>query len=478
MGGLSLANVIAKLSDEELGDFHDRMADDEKQEFDFCWPLWARPEQRAPRGDWPVWLIMAGRGFGKTRAGAEWVRSIAECDGSARFALVGANFAETRTVMVEGESGLLSIAPPARRPLWEPSLKRLRWPSGAEARLYSAQEPEGLRGPQHSHSWCDEIAKWMNNAGQAEAAWDNLKMGLRLGRDPRITATTTPRPVALVRRLINDSKVAVSRGRTLDNMAHLPDAFLTAMALDYGGTRLGRQELDGELIEELEGALWTRVMIEGCRVSKSPSLSREGLEWGLSSLTNSEAGIEPASSYPTPFPSLEREGLICSMSRIVIGVDPPVSSSGDACGIVVAGLGADGKAYVLADCSVEKASPETWARRVADAADRFDADRVIAEANQGGAMVKSVLQAANISLPVKLVHASRGKAARAEPVAALYENGRVHHVGAFPRLEDELCGLLIGGGYEGPGRSPDRADALVWALTELMLVRKRVPRVR
>ena len=417
--------------------FLSRLSSQEQEVFLSHWPFWARPEQLPPAGDWSTWLIMAGRGFGKTRAGAEWVRHIAEGDGSARLALVGANYAETRTVMVEGESGLLSIAPPKQRPAWEPSLKRLSWQNGAQAHLYSAAEPEGLRGPQYSHAWCDEIAKWMNNAGQAEAAWANLKMGLRVGLRPQIVATTTPRPVALVRALVSGKDVVITRGRTQDNDLHLPEAFLTAMAADYGGTRLGRQELDGELIEELEGALWTRAMIEGCRVSMGKGLA-----------------------------------------RIVIGVDPPASASGDACGIVAAGLGADGKAYVLADCSVEKASPESWARRVADAAERFGADRVVAEANQGGAMVRSVLHAAHIGLPVKLVHASRGKIARAEPVTALYESGRVHHVGAFPRLEDEMCGLLIGGGYEGPGRSPDRADALVWALTELMLGRKRVPRVR
>ena len=397
----------------------------QQQDVLYHWNFWARPEQRPPAGDWSIWLIMAGRGFGKTRAGAEWVRQIAECDGSARFALVSANYAETRTVMVEGESGLLSIAPPKQRPNWEPSLKRLTWENGAQAHLYSAAEPEGLRGPQHSHSWCDEIAKWLNNAGQAEAAWDNLKMGLRLGYRPQMVATTTPRPVPLVRALAGGEAV-ITRGRTQDNDLHLPVAFLTAMEGDYGGTRLGRQELAPS--------------------NRSLDFARDEREVGF--------------------------------ARIVIGVDPPASAKGDACGIIVAGLGADGKAYVLADTSVEKASPETWARKVADAADRYDADRVIAEANQGGAMVKSVLHAAKISLPVKLVHASRGKVARAEPVAALYENGRVHHVGAFPQLEDEMCGLLVGGGYEGPGRSPDRADALVWALTELMLGKSRVPRVR
>ncbi|NCN84146.1 MAG: DNA-packaging protein [Sphingomonadales bacterium] len=459
------AEFFAQLQPRHHKALFSSLSDQEQRAILYHWNFWARPEQLPPEGDWSVWLIMAGRGFGKTRAGAEWVRGIAESDGSARFALVGANYAETRTVMVEGESGLLSIAPPKQRPVWEPSLKRLTWENGAQAHLYSAAEPEGLRGPQHSHAWCDEIAKWMNNAGQAEAAWDNLKMGLRVGFRPQLVATTTPRPVAIVRALVNADGVAITRGRTQDNDLHLPVAFLTAMAADYGGTRLGRQELDGELIEELEGALWTRAMIEGCRVGAGFGAVRVERSLGT--------GDRPSRSL-----DFARDERGAGLVRVVIGVDPPASANGDACGIIVAGLGGDGKAYVLADCSVEKASPETWARAAARAADTWEADRVIAEANQGGAMVKSVLHAAKISLPVKLVHAARGKVARAEPVAALYENDRVHHVGAFPQLEDELCGLLIGGGYAGPGRSPDRADALVWALTELMLGKERVPRVR
>ena len=332
------ASELARRTDEEITFVLSQMDAKARDEYIHSWHHWARDEQLAPEGDWSIWMIMAGRGFGKTRAGAEWVRNIAEADGSARFALVSANFAETRMVMVEGESGLLSIAPDGRRPTWEPSLKKLKWNNGAEARLYSAAEPEGLRGPQHSHAWCDEIAKWMNNAGQAQAAWDNLKMGLRLGSTPQVVATTTPRPVPLVRALVKDEAVVLTKGRTKDNALNLPRAFLTAMQTDYAGTRLGRQELDGELIEELEGALWSRDMLEGCRVSARPP-----------------------------------------MARILIGVDPPVSATGDACGIIVAGLGNDNIAYVLADCSVEKASPEQWARAVSDAADRWQVDRVIAD---------------------------------------------------------------------------------------------------
>jgi phage terminase large subunit-like protein len=390
------------------------------------WPAWARDAQIAPGGDWRTWLILAGRGFGKTRAGAEWVRGVAERTPDARIALVAATAAEGRAVMIEGESGLLAIAPPWDRPVWEPSLKRLRWGNGAQATLYSAAEPEGLRGPQHHAAWADEIAKW----AFAETAWDNLAMGLRLGRDPRAVVTTTPRPVAIVRRLIADKATIVTRGRTADNKAHLPRAFLAAMQDAYGGTRLGRQELDGELIETVEGALWPRELIEAARVRE-----------------------------------------VSALARVVVAVDPPAGIGGDACGIVVAARGVDGIGYVLADASVAGLSPEGWARAVADAAAEHEADRVIAEANNGGAMVESVLRAAEAGLPVRLVHASRGKVARAEPVAALYEKGRVRHVGAFPALEDEMAGLVAGGGYVGPGRSPDRADALVWALTELMLGR-------
>ena len=409
----------------------------ELREWPWIWPNMARPEQLAPRGDWSLWLILAGRGFGKTRAGAEWVQAVAERDPAARIALVAANLGEGRSVMIEGESGLLAVGAPWRRARYEPSLRRLTWPSGAQAQLYSAQEPESLRGPQHSHAWCDEIAKWDQAASRAIAAWDNLRLGLRQGERPLALATTTPRAVPLLRRLLTEDGVVVTRGSTADNAANLPARFLRDMRRTFGRSALGRQELDGELIEDLPGALWTRGLIEECR--------------------------EAAPATPA--------------ARVVIGVDPPASAAGDACGIVVCALGADGIGRVLADASVEKASPERWARAVAQAARRWQADRVVAEANQGGAMVGSVLRAAEISLPLRLVHASRGKVARAEPVAALYEAGRVRHAGTFPALEDELCGLIAGGSYQGPGRSPDRADALVWAMTELMLARRRTPRV-
>jgi len=424
----------------------DALTAEERRELAHHWRLWGRPSQIAPQDDWRLWLIMAGRGFGKTRAGAEWVREVATGDPAARIALVGASLGEARAVMVEGESGLLAIGPPRRRPKFEPSLRRVSWPNGAQATLYSALEPESLRGPQHSHAWCDEIAKWDNANARALHAWDNLLMGMRLGEAPRVMATTTPRAVALVDRLLREAEgqddTVIVRGRTEDNADNLPARFLRDVRRTFGKSLLARQELDGELITDVPGALWTRALIEQCR---------------------EPAGPAHGSSAPP--------------ARVVIGVDPPASAGGDACGIIVGALGEDGVARIAADLSVERPTPERWARAVARAADIWKADRVVAEANQGGDMVASVLRAAEVTLPLRLVHASRGKAARAEPVAALYEAGRVRHAGQFPRLEDEMCGLVAGGAYHGPGRSPDRADAMVWTLTELMLNRPSRPRV-
>jgi phage terminase large subunit-like protein len=336
---------------------------------------------------------MAGRGFGKTRAGAEYVRSVAD-DPTARIALVAATLGEARRVMVEGDSGLLAISPWGRRPNYQPSRRLLTWKSGAQATLYSAGEPESLRGPQHSHAWCDEIGKWNTGGASAEAAWDNLVLGMRVGRWPRIVATTTPRPVALVQRILGDGEATVTGGTTFENKEHLPTGFIRSSKRQFGRSLLARQELYGELIEDIAGALWSRTLIERCREASASSAPR----------------------------------------RVVVAVDPPASAEGDACGIVVAALGDDGIARVLADASVEKASPERWARAVAAAAQAWGADKVIAEANQGGAMVESVLRAAEVSLPLRLVHARRGKVARAEPVAALYETARVRHAGLFPQL--------------------------------------------
>jgi len=337
-------------------------------------------------------------------------------------------------VMVEGESGLIAVAQAGETYRWRRDAGEFVFDSGARAFVYSAEAPEKLRGPEHHAAWCDELAKWR----YGDATWDNLMMGLRVGDRPRVLVTTTPRPVPLMRRLLALPGLYESRGGTGEN-PFLPASFVAAMTQTYAGTRLGRQELDGELIDDVEGALWTRDLLERQRC---------GMDFALPLLV-----------------------------RVVVGVDPPAGTSGDACGIMCVALGADDLAYVLEDASVSGLSPEGWARAVADCAARHGADRVVAECNQGGEMVRSVLLAADCALPVRLVHASRGKVARAEPVATLYEGRRVFHAGAFPALEDELCGL-VSGGYVGPGRSPDRADALVWALTELCLRRRVTVGVR
>ncbi|MGI4881341.1 MAG: DNA-packaging protein [Janthinobacterium lividum] len=390
----------------------------------------AHAGQLPPAGDWTTWLILAGRGFGKTRAGASWVNRRAAQGRGVHIAVVGATMADARAVMVEGDAGVLARAglPP---PDFAPSRRLLTWPNGSTASLFSAAEPDSLRGPAFHFAWGDEAAKWHDGP----AALSNLRLALRLGDRPRLLLTTTPRPLPWLKAMLGaDGRgapgIAVTRGRMADNAANLPGSFVAAMQRDYGGSRLGRQELDGEIVDDLEGALWRREMFEAHRVRLVPTLV-----------------------------------------RTVVGVDPPASTGdrADACGIVVVALGSDGRGYVLADRSVHGQSPDNWARAVAATADAFTADRVVAEVNNGGDMVSSVLRAVAPTLPVLPVRASVGKVARAEPVAALYAIGRVSHVGALPALEDELCGLMTGGSYAGPGRSPDRADALVWALSELML---------
>ena len=396
---------------------------------------WAHINQLPPNGEgWRVWLMMAGRGFGKTRAGSEWIYRLAGGKPGARIALVGATIHEARNVMVEGVSGLLRVAKlRGGRLTWGPSLGRLRWPNGSEAQLFSGENPDGLRGPEHDFAWADELAKW----AQPEAAWSNLQMGLRRGPRARALITTTPRSMDLLTRLQADDWTVTTGGRTSEN-SNLDERFVKIMEATYGGTRLRRQELDGELIADVEGSLWPRELIERSRC-----------------------------------------GTPEAFDRVVVGVDPPAGAGEgcDACGIVVAGR-SEGRLYVLADESCQGLSPDGWARRVAAAVARWDADIVVAEANNGGAMVGSVLNAADIGVRIRLVHASKGKAARAEPISLLFESGRAFFAGSFPQLEDELAGLRTGGGYEGPSRSPDRADAMVWAMTELSPTRSGAPRVR
>ncbi|MBV8971970.1 MAG: DNA-packaging protein [Sphingomonadaceae bacterium] len=396
--------------------------------------LRAHGGQVPPDGDWATWLILAGRGFGKTFAGAAWIDARARALPRSRIALVGATLGDARAVMVEGDAGILALA--ATRPRFAPTRRLLTWPNGSTAQLFGAAEPDSLRGPSFHFAWGDEIAKWAH----AEATLANLDLALRLGERPRRVLTTTPRPLPWLQAMAAPAAgVAVTRGRTADNAANLPRAFLDTILRDHGGTRLGRQELLGEFVADLDGALWRRDLLEACRVAAGPA-----------------------------------DG------RTVIGVDPPAGGGGtaDACGIVVVRLGPDGRGYVLADRTVQGRSPDGWARAVAAAAGEFAADRIVAEVNNGGAMVTTVLRTVDQALPIAPVHATAGKVARAEPVAALYEQGRVAHVGMFAALEDQMCGLIAGGGYAGPGRSPDRADALVWALTELLLGRVRRPGVR
>lgn len=428
----SVTSRLAGLSSQDRRWVLQGLTSPEKRALVEYWPSWAHLGQIAPPGGWRIWLIRAGRGFGKTRAGAEWISELARQKPGARIALVGGTIDDVQRVMIEGQSGLIAVAKAGESYVWRRDAGEFDFASGARAFVYSAEAPEKLRGPEHHAAWCDELAKWR----EGDRAWDNMLLGLRLGDHPRVLVTTTPRSNALMRRVLAIPGLVESIGRTRDN-PHLPDAFVAAMDDLYGGTRLGRQELDGEMIDDVPGALWTRAGFEAVRVRRVPALV-----------------------------------------RVVVAVDPPAGGEdGDACGIVAAGLGADGLGYVLEDASVTGASPEGWARAVAACAARHAAECVVAEKNQGGDMVRAVLLGGDADLPIKLVHASRGKVTRAEPVARRYERGDVRHVGAFPHLEDEMCGLGVGGDYAGPGRSPDRADALVWALTELMLRRRGSARI-
>lgn len=408
----------------------DSLTVEAKAQLRWHWPFWARPNQIAPEGDWLTWLILAGRGFGKTRTGAEWVRAMV-CGSTPmaagryhRVALIAETSADARDVMVEGDSGILGVHPKDFRPLYEPSKRRLTWPNGAVATLYNATEPDQLRGPQHDLAWCDELAKWQ----YARETWDQMQFGLRLGSMPRSCVTTTPRPIPIIKEIMADEKTITTRGSTMENKANLAPSFMRQIVAKYEGTRLGRQELNAEILDDVPGALWTRDMLETARVAQAPD-----------------------------------------MARVVVGVDPSGTSGddeGDEVGIVVAGRGVDGRGYLLADYTC-KLSPDGWARRSVDAYHKFQADRLVAERNFGGAMVQAVIKTADASVAYKEVTASRGKAARAEPISALFEQGRCSIVGSLPHLEDELV-LMTANGFVGDG-SPNRVDAAVWALTEVML---------
>lgn len=404
------------------------------------WETQAHDHQKEPPGDWSTWLILGGRGAGKTRAGAEWIRMLVS-NGAVNdnyphrhpartVALVAETYADAREVMIEGPSGLRAVGAASSRPTYEASRRRLVWPNGAVAYAFSAEDPDGIRGYQFDAAWSDELCKWR----YPEATWSNLQLALRLGEKPRQIATTTPRPMGLIKRLMAAETSVVTRASSYANRAHLSDAFFSEIAALYEGTALGRQELMGELIEDVSGALWSWSMIEAARISMAPPLT-----------------------------------------RIVVAVDPPATSGpdADACGLVVAGVGEAGGeqvAYVLADRSAAGLSPRQWAARCLAAYREYEADRIVVEVNQGGDMAKAVIAQVDPSAPVRGVYATRGKRLRAEPVAALYEQGRVRHVGALPALEDQMTT------FTGErGKSPDRLDALVWALTDL-LVKPAAPR--
>jgi phage terminase large subunit-like protein len=412
-----------KLRDELLKAVNERrLYDADARNYD--WSQLARPEQLPPDGEWRTWLILAGRGFGKTRTGAEYARHKIESGQCRRFAIVAPTASDVRDVCVEGESGILACSPPSFRPVYEPSKRRLTWPNGAIATTYSADEPERLRGPQHDGAWCDEPASW-----RYPDAFDMLMFGLRLGADPRVVVTGTPKPVRLVRDLLTAETTRVTRGSSYDNRANLAPAFFEQIVAKYEGTRLGRQELNAELLEDNPNALWQRGLIEDLRVTDHPHLI-----------------------------------------RIVVAVDPSAGDgeSGAEAGIIVAGLGVDGQGYLLHDRTV-RGTPDAWAREAVTAYHTYRADRLLAETNNGGKMIEALVRTVDPAVAYKELHASRGKQARAEPVAALYEQRKVHHVGTFPDLEDQLCEWMPG------DESPDRLDAAVWALTELMLGEEPAP---
>jgi phage terminase large subunit-like protein len=406
------------------------------EELIYTWAFWARPQQIAPEGDWNVWYVNAGRGFGKTRAGVEWVRAKVK-NGTKRIAAIAATNSDIERVMVNGESGFLARCwrgdkdhkgKPLGNPLWAPTKRLLTWENGAYVQFFSAEEPERLRGPQFEAAWCDELAAWNKDRD----TWDMLQFTLRLGKHPQVCVTTTPRPTKLVRDILKNPKSVVTYGSTFDNSVNLAPTFIQAVKDQYEGTRLGRQELYAEIMDEASGALWTRELLSRCEV---------------------EGADDPVAFAKT-------------LARVVISVDPAVTSNAesDMTGIIVAGIDLNGCSYILEDAT-DRYTPEGWATKAIALYNLYEADKIVAERNQGGDMVRSTLHTVDETVPVKLVHASRGKFARAEPVSSLYERGKVKHLRGLDALEDQLVQ------WEPLGSigSPDRLDSMVWAITELAL---------
>nr|QSE37339.1 MAG: terminase large subunit [Caudoviricetes sp.] len=405
------------------------------EELIYTWEFWARPQQIAPQGDWNTWFINAGRGFGKTRAGVEWVRSKVKM-GHKRIAAIAATNSDIERVMINGESGFLARCwkgdkdnkgKPLGQPVWSPTKRLLTWENGAYVQFFSAEEPERLRGPQFEAAWCDELAAWNRDRD----TWDMLQFCLRLGKHPQVCVTTTPKPTKLVRDILKNPKTTVTYGSTFDNSANLASTYLDAVKSQYEGTRLGRQELYAEILDEASGALWNRQTLSQCEVEVD----------------------DPVAFAET-------------LARVVVSVDPAVSSNSesDMTGIVVAGIDINGVCYILQDAT-DRYTPEGWAAKAIELYHLYGADRIVAERNQGGEMVRYTFKTVDETIPIKLVHASRGKFARAEPVSALYERNRVKHLKGLDALEDQMvqwCPL-------GSVGSPDRLDAMVWAVTELAL---------
>jgi len=401
--------------------------------FAHFWDYLRRADQYSAEDDWLIWLLLGGRGCGKTRAGAEWIRECAKTEG--RLALIAPTFNDAREVMLEGESGLLHIGLPSERPIFYPSRRRLEWPNGAVGYLFSSEDPDSLRGPQFGAAWADEFCAW----AYPEETLSNLRLGLRLGEAPKLVVTTTPRATPALQKLMKVSGLVMSRAKTKDNAHNLSPAFLTAMEETYGGTRLGRQELDGELILDHANALWRQDAFEKCRVTDAP--------------------IE--------------------FNKVIVAIDPPVTSGkrSDQCGLIVAGrVGqcARSRAFILHDGTVQGISPKGWARTALNLYEAWQADGLVVEVNQGGELVETILRSINPNVPIRTVFARRGKDVRAEPVANLYEQGRVFHVGRFDELEAELLTM----GSATKKKSPDRADALVWAITHLLLNEGSKPNIR
>ena len=421
----SLLSHLLEMPFSERSQLLSKLTPEEGAELYYDWLAWSRLDQQPPEGDWVYWLILAGRGAGKTRAGAEtiriWVRDYPIVN------LIGATRHDAREIMVTGESGVLAICPDDERPHYARASDRLEWPNGAVSQIFSAEEPDRLRGKQHMKLWLDELAAWRD-----PDAFDQAVLGLRLGDRPQAVITTTPRPTKLIRQLASDKHAIVTRGTTFENARFLAKAFLERIAARFEGRAIGRQELYAEIVEDAPGALWTRALIERQRLPSD----------------------RPAEEY----------------AEIVVGVDPPARSGAkaDECGMVVVGRTAGGIIHVLADLTTQGETPGEWSARVVAAYRRFAANRVVAEINNGGEMVAEVLRQNDPNLPVRNVTATRGKFLRAEPVAAAYERGLVFHLGVFTKLEDQLCTLTPDFDSRAAGYSPDRADALVWAVADLI----------